>query len=587
MDRPLMPLKLTFMIALLEAVIITSSAASFVRDDDILVEPSKLEMFVDEVPDMPRILGYEILRGNPKPKSLQIGMFQKNWKFHRDLPPTPVFAYGVDQHTATVPGPTIEALHGIDTYVTWQNHLPSYHILPLDPTIPTAMPHSKKGIPTVVHLHGGIQEPQSDGHPNAWFTARFNETGPTWSKKTYHYPNNQHPGIMCYHDHALGLTRANLLAGLFGAYIIRHPLIEHPLRLPNGDSFDRPLMIFDLSFHVNGSLYMNSTGNHPTIHPQWQPFHFGNIITVNGKVWPRMTVRRRKYRFRIINASNCRFFRLFFTNGLQLTHVASDSAYIEEPVTTEEVVVGPFEIADVIVDFSQSKNDTVILANSAPSHFPFGDPVNEANSKVIKFFIKPDPEIDTSHIPKKLLKYPDADLSSVSHTRYITMFGYGGGKKRGDATHLYLNAEPFESPVTETPKEGSTEVWYVINLTQANHPLHIHLGLFKVVDQTELVNIDEFNECMRKHNNATECRVEEYARGKKLEVPAHERGWKVVYKMTPMCVTKIVVRFGYIHTNASYEFDATAEPGYLYHCHVSNHEDNVMMRPLKLIKGGV
>lgn len=494
-------------------------------------------------------------------------MFFLLQKFHRDLPPTPVFAYGVNKHTATVPGPTIEALQGVGTYVRWQNHLPPKHILPWDPTIPTAVPRTKKGIPTVVHLHGGIHEPQSDGNANSWFTARFNQTGPTWTQKTYHYPNHQHPGNLWYHDHAMGLTRVNLLAGLIGAYIIRHPPIEDPLGLPNGDIFDRPLIVFDRSFRTDGSIFMNSTGNNPTIHPQWQPEYFGDAIIVNGKAWPRMTVRRRKYRFRIINASNARFFRFFFTNSLRFTHVAADSSYIDEPVTTSEFLLGPSEITDIIVDFSQSKNDTVILANNAPYPYPSGDPVNEANSKAIKFVILPHREVDTSRVPKKLIKYPEANLSSVSHTRYIAMYEYTSDID--EPTHLYLNGKPYEAPATETPKEGSTEAWYVINLTEDNHPLHIHLGVFKVLDQTELVKLEEFKDCMVKHNNAIKCHVDKHARGKKVEVPAHERGWKNVYKMMPGFVTKIVVRFSYIHTNASYGFDATAEPGYVYHCHVS------------------
>ncbi|GJV81925.1 multicopper oxidase LPR1 [Tanacetum coccineum] len=92
-------------------------------------------------------------------------------KFHKDLPATKVFAYGETKHTATVPGPTIEAMHGVSTYVTWKNRLPSRHILPVDDTIPTAIPRKHKGIPTVVHLHGGIDEPQSDGNSHSWFTA--------------------------------------------------------------------------------------------------------------------------------------------------------------------------------------------------------------------------------------------------------------------------------------------------------------------------------------------------------------------------------------------------------------------------------
>ncbi|XVE92059.1 hypothetical protein REPUB_Repub01dG0064700 [Reevesia pubescens] len=549
---------------------------------DRLLNPSQLKMFVDELPDMPKIQGFDVINNSPKPKSLTIGMFKKKWKFHRDLPPTPVFAYGASRRTATVPGPTIEALHGIDTYVTWQNHLHSKHILPWDPTIPTAIPATKKGVPTVVHLHGGIHEPASDGNSNSWFTAGFKERGPTWSKRTYHYNNNQQPGNLWYHDHAMGLTRVNLLAGLIGAYVIRHPEVEGPLKLPYGDEFDRPLLVFDRSFRIDGSIYMNSTGNNPSIHPQWQPEYFGDAIIVNGKAWPKMMVRRRKYRFRIINASNARFFRFFFTNGLEFIHVASDSTYLGEPVLSNETLLAPSEIADVVIDFSKSKTDEAILANGAPYPYPSGDPVNESNGKVMKFIINKKREVDTWRVPNKLIKYPTPHLSSVSQTRYIAMYEYTSDID--EPTHLYINGKPYEAPTTETPKAGTSEIWNVINLTEDNHPMHIHLGLFKVLDQTELVNVEEFNGCMTKKNDAIKCQISKYARGKKIEVAAHEKGWKNVYKMTPGYVTKILVRFSYIHSNASYSFDPSALPGYVYHCHILDHEDNAMMRPIKVIK---
>ncbi|XP_015942044.1 multicopper oxidase LPR1 [Arachis duranensis] len=576
MDYPTLLLhKVVTLLALLGALTCISAS-------DMLLNVSNLHMFVDELPEIPRILGYELVHGVPKSKSLTIGMFKKKWKFHRDLPATTVYAYGLNPEEATVPGPTIEALYGVGTHVTWENHLPPINILPWDPTIPIALTVAREGIPTVVHLHGGIHAPESDGNAYAWFTSGFRHKGPTWTNKTYYYPNNQQPGNLWYHDHAMGLTRINLLAGLIGAYIIRHPSIESPLGLPHGDEFDLPLVVFDRSFRTDGSIFMNSTGNNPTIHPQWQPEYFGDAIVVNGKAWPRLTVRRRKYRFRIINASNARFFRFFFTNGLRFTHVASDSAYIEKPITANETLLGPSEITDIIVDFSESKSEVAILANDAPYPYPSGDMVNEANSKVMKFIILPNEEVDTSRIPRRLLRYPDASLSHATRTRYIAMYEYTSATD--EPTHLYLNGKPFDASVTETPKEGSTEVWYVINLTEDNHPLHIHLGLFKVLDQTELVDPEIFKDCMTKLNDALKCHVERYARGKKVGVPAHEKGWKNVYKMMPEFVTKIVVRFSFIHTNASYGFDATAKPGYVYHCHILDHEDNAMMRPLKIIK---
>ncbi|KAL3644695.1 Multicopper oxidase lpr2 [Castilleja foliolosa] len=544
-----------------------------------LVSPTQLEMFVDQIPDMPRIKAYDTVNGFHVPKSLSIGMFHRKWKFHKSLPPTPVFAYGPSKDTATVPGPTIEALHGIETYVKWENHLPSEHILSWDPTIPTAIPKTRKGIPTVVHLHGGIDEPQSDGHSSSWFTARFNERGPTWSKKEYHYHNLQHPGTLWYHDHAMGLTRVNLLAGLIGTYIIRQPKLELPLGLPYDEEFDRPLIVFDRSFLMDGSIFMNSTGNNPTIHPQWQPEYFGDAIIVNGKAWPYMIVRRRKYRFRIINASNARFFNFYFNTGLGFIHVASDSAYNERPIMLDEILLAPSEIADVVVDFSKSNTDSTILCNNAPYPYPSGDPVNDANNKVMKFIISSNHEVEGSKIPRKLIEYPSVKLSTASATRYIAMYEYTSAID--EPTHLYINGKSYDSPVTEMPKVGSTEIWNVINLTEDNHPLHIHLGLFVALDQTELVDIDEFKECMMKINDAIGCRVDKHARGKKIDVALHEKGWKNVYKMMPGYVTKIMVRFSYIHSNESYPFDATAEPGYVYHCHILDHEDNVMMRPLK------
>ncbi|XP_062111062.1 multicopper oxidase LPR1-like [Humulus lupulus] len=569
-----------FMLLLGVIILLELSGESWAEDR--LLDPGKLKMFVDELPDMPKIRGFHVSHGAPKSKSLNIGMFMKKWKFHRDLPPTPVFAYGESKSRATVPGPTIEAVHGVDTYVTWKNHLPSKHILPWDPSIPTAKPLNKKGVPTVVHLHGAIDEPSSDGNSNAWFTNGFKEVGSTWTQRTYRYRNIHHPGNLWYHDHAMGLTRVNLLAGLIGAYIVRHPEIETPLGLPSGPEFDRTLIVFDRSFREDGSIYMNSTGNNPSIHPQWQPEYFGDAIIVNGKAWPRLTVRRRQYRFRIINTSNARFFRFFFSNGLRFIHVGSDSAYLSRPVMTDDILLGPSEITDVIVDFSKSNSSSVILANDAPYPYPSGDPVNESNNKVMKFVIKRHREVDTWRVPKKLIDYPKPDLSSATRTRYIAMYEYTS--EIDEPVHLYLNGKPYEAPATETPKAGTAEIWEVINLTEDNHPLHIHLGLFVAMEERELVDLETFKSCMTKQNDAVKCQISKHERGKVSKVQPHESGWKNVYKMRPGVVTKIFVRFSYIHSNASYPFDATAEPGYVYHCHILDHEDNAMMRPLKIIK---
>ncbi|XP_010916345.1 multicopper oxidase LPR1 homolog 1 [Elaeis guineensis] len=539
-----------------------------------------LQMYIEPLPQMPKLYGYSIVNGWPKSVTLIIGMFEKKWKFHRDLPPTTVFAFGTCPDTATFPGPTIEALQGVPLHVTWQNHLPHSHILPWDPTIPVANP-KHGGVPAVVHLHGGVHEPQSDGSALAWFTAGYLDTGPKWTQPTYTYPNVQHPGNLWYHDHTNGLTRANLLAGLIGAYVIRNPHVEVPFGLPSGDAFDRHLILADRSFATDGSLYMNNTGDNPSIHPQWQPEYFGEAITVNGKVWPFLAVQRRKYRFRIINASNARYFKLALSNGLMFYVVGSDSSYLPKPVASPTIVVSPSETFDVVIDFSKSTTSTAELTNSASYPYPNGTAAGQLNGKVMRFVISADTPTDDSRIPSSLVNYPAANEGEATVRRYITMYEYQSST--GKPTHFYINGKSFEDPVTEMPRPGSTEVWEVINLTGDNHPLHVHLATSQAVRVTELVDLTTFGNCMTANNDAVKCNVSGHAVGKKLPVPEYEKTWKNVVKIEPGYVTTVVVKFRLIDTNASYPFDATAEPGYVYHCHILDHEDNEMSRPMALV----
>ncbi|XP_072960623.1 multicopper oxidase LPR1 homolog 1-like [Typha angustifolia] len=539
-----------------------------------------LKMYVDHLPKMPKIYGYSMKDGSPKPVNLTLGMYKKKWKFHRDLPATTLFVFGTCEESATFPGPTIEALQGVPLRVTWLNHLPRRHILPLDRTIPSAVP-PHGGVPTVVHLHGGVHPPQSDGHAFAWFTAGFRDVGSTWTQPTYTYPNIQGPGNLWYHDHAVGLTRANLLAGLLGAYVLRNPSVETSLGLPSGDEFDHHLILADRSFYADGSLFMNATGDNPSIHPEWQPEYFGEAVTVNGKAWPFLAVRRRRYRFRIINSSNARYFNLSLSNNLHFYVIGSDTSYLSKPVKTPTVLISPAETFDVVIDFAKSATSYAEVLNSAPYPYPNGSAPNGLNGKVMKFVIGSRVESDESRIPARLLNYPKADKREASVKRYITFYEYDSAT--GNPTHLYINGKRFEDPATETPRPGSTEVWEVINLTPDNHPLHLHLANFQAVRVRELVDAATFTNCMTKYGDAVKCNVATHAVGRTVAVPKYERTWKNMVKIEPGYMTTVVVKFKLIDTNATYPFDATAEPGYVYHCHILDHEDNAMIRPLKLV----
>ena len=261
---------------------------------------------VDPLPIMD-VIRPDNLNGTP---SFGVTMQPFRKKLHRDLPPTPLWGYN-----AQYPGPTFETRRGRPIDVLWKNNLPNKHLLQdaIDDTLHGDEP-GEPFVRTVVHLHGAKVQPDSDGYPEAWFTNGFAKTGPFFENRVYHYPNDQQATTLWYHDHALGTTRLNVITGLTGFYLIRDN-DEDALNLPSGD-FEIPLMIQDRAFNEDGSLFypLQDLDEEPTndteIPPVWVPEFFGDTVLVNGKVWPFLEVEPRKYRFRILNASNARFYHL-------------------------------------------------------------------------------------------------------------------------------------------------------------------------------------------------------------------------------------------------------------------------------------
>ncbi|KAH7293728.1 hypothetical protein KP509_28G039300 [Ceratopteris richardii] len=538
----------------------------------------RLLMFVEKLPRMPILKGYTTCsNGTHLPANLTIGMYMKFWRFHRDLPPSRVFAFGLTAAKATVPGPSIVAIREVKTYVRWENHLPDEHIFEIDRTLDLA--NSTKGIPTVVHLHGSVSEPSSDGNARSWFTRGFHVRGEKWMREHYVYHNSRTTSNMWYHDHALGYTRINILAGLFGAYKVINPELERSLGLPE-KRFDIQLVVMDRSFTRTGQIFINSTGNNPKLHPEWQPEYFGNVIIVNGKAWPYMNVQKRKYRFRIINASNARFFRFALDDGSNFIQIGSDSFYLQAPLHLKSILVAPSEIIDIVIDFSRAKKRTLILTNDAAYPFPDGDLPGERDGKLLKFLIKDKKVNDRSRVPALLQPVKKLSEQHATVSRNIVLFEFDS--PTGEPTKLLINFVSFSAPVTELPRHGTTELWHIINLTPDNHPFHIHLVGFQVLYQRKLLNVDELSACTIKYKGVDACGIENYVDGEAIPPPSNEAGWKNVFKMQPFYVTSILVHFAMIDSGL-FPFDPTDEPGYAYHCHILDHEDNMMMRPYQFV----
>ena len=255
----------------------------------------------------------------------------------------------------------------VDQTIHWAD--PQNQLLPnaIPGQQPEGPPAPYRGpIPVVTHLHGGEVPSSSDGGPDAWFTKGYTLRGPAWTAGTtqkYYYPNGQEATTLFYHDHVLGATRTNLYSGLVGFYLIRDEydtgIPGKGLNLPAGPQ-EIELAIQDKMFDTNGQLlFPDGTGDmqnwsvtsnqptdgagfnggppNPNVHPFWIPEFFGDIILVNGKSWPYLNVEPRRYRFRIVDGANARFFNLKIP-GVQIWIIGTDGGLLRQTSSCRHII---------------------------------------------------------------------------------------------------------------------------------------------------------------------------------------------------------------------------------------------------------
>jgi spore coat protein A len=277
-----------------------------------------LARFVDALP-IPPVLKPDGLRPDPDASGsaqlpyYRVAMREAPVRVHRDVQPTRVWSYG-----GTFPGPTFETRTGKGLLVEWANELPSTHFLPIDHRICGASADTPE-VRTVVHVHGARVASESDGYPEDWYTPGHSAL--------YHYPNRQDAATLWYHDHAMGIERLNQYAGLLGVFLIRDE-VENALRLPSGP-YEVPLVLCDRSFDAEGQLVYPTSGD-PSA--PWVPEFYGDSHLVNGKLWPYFEVEPRRYRFRVLNASNGRFYLLSLSNGQSFDQIGTDQGLLPAPV---------------------------------------------------------------------------------------------------------------------------------------------------------------------------------------------------------------------------------------------------------------
>ena len=526
----------------------------------------KLGRYVDPLPLPP------VIRSSGKTGEIvEIEMLQFQQKVHRDLPLTTVWGYN-----GSWPGPTIEAKSGEALNIHWTSRLPTAHLLPIDHSIHGAE-STLPSVRNVAHLHGACNLPDDDGYPEAWFTAH-GEHGPKFNPRPSSYPNCQPSTTLWYHDHALGITRLNVYAGLAGFYLIRDDA-EKALNLPQGD-FEIPLMLQDRLFHRDGSLHYPRVVNGPREHPIWIQEFYGDMNCVNGKVMPFLEVEPRKYRFRILNAANSRFYHLRLFNSDATGNVTSQSFDVPSfqqigsdggllPATLElhYLLLGPAERFDVVVDFSGFEGKCFSLVNDAPAPYTMGGQYLAEDVMLFKV-TKPLSGKDMSTVPDTLVPFEPLNPTYATRERLLLV----SEKERPSDGYVIMgllgNAR-WHEPITEDPKAGSTEIWSFVNITGDVHPLHVHLVQFQVLNR-QAFDVPTYQQTGKLVFTSKPMAPESNER------PAR----KDTIKSYPGYVTRIIMRF-------DLPLGAPVTPSqellYVWHCHILEHEDNEMMRPYKVI----
>jgi FtsP/CotA-like multicopper oxidase with cupredoxin domain len=538
----------------------------------------------------------------------------------------------------TGPVPMIVHVHGAETY-EWSDGYPEAWYLPAANDLNDDF--ALGGSFFDVFNRGAIDFFAKDGKktPDA-----------SWGNgsATFQYPNDQEATTLWYHDHTLGMTRLNVYAGPAGFYILRGgpgdaiigtlpgpaPALGDAAGL---DYYEIPIVIQDRSFNADGSLFYPDNraffeglypfpntpyldipfipdqavdGGQSDVSPIWNPEFFGNTLVTNGKTWPYLSTEPRRYRFRFLNGSQSRFLILRLVTATDPSDPATwvqvpdafwqlgaEQGFLPAPVQLDELLMGPAERADTIMDFSAvtvPAGSGLYLVNVAPDD-PFGggvlgvdfdaaDPTT--TGQVMEFRAVPLKGVDASTPPAQLvLPAPPVLPAATQATRTITLneeesatvcvmedmdgslveidCADPSAEAFGPTEALLgkLNADGTSTPLTwsdatsENVSLGNTEVWEIYNFTADAHPIHIHLVQFQVVDRQGLATDDE--------GMATQpAQLEGVPRGPEL--------WETGFKDTVIAYPGEVTR-----VRATFPLDGL----FVWHCHILEHEDNEMMRP--------
>ncbi|MGB5891517.1 MAG: multicopper oxidase domain-containing protein [Thermoanaerobaculia bacterium] len=566
---------------------------------------------------------------------------------------TNLWGYGYDdERGVSWPGRTFQVQSGTPTTVRWNNDLGRKHLLPVDTSLhwcyslPGYEHYSikKNGVPIVTHLHGGHSASEFDGNPEFFWSPDYKIVGPQWAPlggiiKDFEYLNDQSAGNLWYHDHALGITRLNVYAGLAGFYFVRDGAGGPDDGTP-GNSLGLPAWPYELAYAIQDRMFTkNGALFYPAFpgDPAWEDFitgeglndddvpqpsalaeFFGDHMVVNGKIWPKADVEPRNYRMQLLNGTDSRFlvvrFRAVDLDATDLSGagaplpfwvIGSDQGLAVAATQTDTLVFEPGGRYDVVFDFDGLAGKRIIMENvgwDAPFGGDFGSDPGEGDvfpdrqtDRIMAFdvVLSLDDATDAAGLPPQAYNFePDEidfgpSIGDPGSTRQVALFEgkdeFGRlqpllGANTWTPENPVWSAIAWHSPTTENPALGDTEEWEIYNFTGDAHPVHLHLVHFEILGRSEIIYESDDGDPGQ-------------------EVPQHngEIGFAPV-------ITNVVVGDdvnleeddGYVEnapkdmvtalpeqvTRIKVTFDKAGR--YVWHCHILSHEDHEMMRVLEV-----
>lgn len=431
-------------------------------------------------------------------------------------------------YNGTWPGPTIRRPVGQRTTVTVVNTLPQQF-----------------GSLTL-HLHGDHHSSADDGQPAS-------DLVKPGGRRTYTFPltdagRPEPAAFSFYHDHRMDVTGRNNWYGLNGMFITDDPA-ERKLHLPEG-AYDLPLMVADRSFDDASQLTdpfpkptdpqsVTSGINGPYAPPG--DATTGTRTLVNGQFQPFQEVGTHRYRLRLLNASGFSSYDFRFSDGRPMVQIGNGSALLPAPVVRTDILLGPAERADVVVDFGKDLGRKVVL-ESVPrvDNRPAG--IGTQETPIMQFRVTRTVK-DTTMPPTRLpVLKPLAPLAVPALPTMTWAFGLG---LNGDRTTWTINGKPYDHQrIDGTFDLGSVQRWRLVNTSTITHYIHLHEEAWRTVSRNG------------------------------QPPPAWEAGYQDVWRLDPGDSVDVAARMT----------DYTGP--FMIHCHMLDHEDHGMMATFAVVKPG-